>query len=109
MSKLEVIAEGLVFPEGPVVMADGSVIVVEIMSKKVTRCWGDLRKETVSEPGGGPNGAAIGPDGERAIASAIALSEKSRRPSEARSTSHGAVGCSSHRRLRRGMSPTGRS
>jgi gluconolactonase len=63
MSKLEVIAEGLAFPEGPVVMADGSVIVVEIMGKKVTRCWGDLRKETVSEPGGGPNGAAIGPDG----------------------------------------------
>ncbi|MEO6718568.1 MAG: SMP-30/gluconolactonase/LRE family protein, partial [Novosphingobium sp.] len=63
MSQLQVIAEGLAFPEGPVVMADGSVIVVEIMGKKVTRCWGDLRKETVSEPGGGPNGAAIGPDG----------------------------------------------
>lgn len=63
MSQLEVIAEGLAFPEGPVVMADGSVIVVEIMGRRVTRCWGDLRKETVSEPGGGPNGAAIGPDG----------------------------------------------
>ena len=29
---IEVIAEGLAFPEGPVVMADGSVIVVEIMA-----------------------------------------------------------------------------
>ena len=63
MSQVEVIAEGLAFPEGPVVMADGSVIVVEIMGRRVTRCWGDLRKETVSESGGGPNGAAIGPDG----------------------------------------------
>jgi gluconolactonase len=28
--KLELVTEGLQFPEGPVVMADGSVIVVEI-------------------------------------------------------------------------------
>lgn len=63
MSPYEVIAEGLAFPEGPVVMADGSVIVVEIMGQMVTRCWGGGRKECVAEPGGGPNGAAIGPDG----------------------------------------------
>lgn len=63
MSDYEVIAEGLAFPEGPVVMADGSVIVVEMMGKVVTRCWGDGRKEVVASPGGGPNGAAIGPDG----------------------------------------------
>ena len=59
---MEVIAEGLAFPEGPVVMADGSVIVVEIMAGRITRCWNG-RKETVCETGGGPNGAAIGPDG----------------------------------------------
>ncbi|MGE3689872.1 MAG: SMP-30/gluconolactonase/LRE family protein [Novosphingobium sp.] len=63
MRKIEVIAEHLAFPEGPVVMADGSVILVEIMGKRVTRCWGHGRKEVVAEPGGGPNGAAIGPDG----------------------------------------------
>ncbi len=62
MADYEVIAEGLAFPEGPVVMADGSIIVVEIMAGTVTRCWNG-RKETVAEPGGGPNGAAIGPDG----------------------------------------------
>ena len=56
------IAEGLAFPEGPVVMADGSVILVELMGGRVTRCW-DGRRETVCETGGGPNGAAIGPDG----------------------------------------------
>lgn len=63
MSQSQVIAESLGFPEGPVVMADGSVILVEIMAGKITRCWGDGRKEAVAEPGGGPNGAAIGPDG----------------------------------------------
>jgi gluconolactonase len=59
---MECIAEGLVFPEGPVVMADGSVIVVEINAGRITRCWNG-RKETICEIGGGPNGAAIGPDG----------------------------------------------
>jgi gluconolactonase len=59
---VEIIADGLAFPEGPVVMADGSVIVVELAAGRVTRCW-DGRKETVAEIGGGPNGAAIGPDG----------------------------------------------
>lgn len=59
---VEIVAEGLAFPEGPVVMADGSVIVVELAAGRITRCW-DGRKELVSETGGGPNGAAIGPDG----------------------------------------------
>lgn len=59
---MEIIAEGLAFPEGPVVMPDGSCIVVEIHAGKITRCWNG-RTETVAEPGGGPNGAAIGPDG----------------------------------------------
>lgn len=59
---MECIAEGLDFPEGPVVMADGSVIVVEIRGGRVTRCWNG-RSEVVCEIGGGPNGAAIGPDG----------------------------------------------
>ncbi len=63
MAEVEVIAEGLNFPEGPVVMADGSVIVVEIHAGLITRCWGGGRKEVVASPGGGPNGAAIGPDG----------------------------------------------
>jgi gluconolactonase len=58
----EIIAEGLAFPEGPVVMADGSVIVVEAFAGRITRCW-DRRKEVVCEIGDGPNGAAIGPDG----------------------------------------------
>jgi gluconolactonase len=62
MAQFEVIAEGLAFPEGPVVMADGSVIVVEAIGGRITRCWPG-RKETVCAIGDGPNGAAIGPDG----------------------------------------------
>ncbi|MBV1917322.1 MAG: SMP-30/gluconolactonase/LRE family protein [Sphingomonadaceae bacterium] len=59
---MEIIAEGLAFPEGPVVMADGSVIVVETAGGRVTRCW-DGKTEVICETGGGPNGLAIGPDG----------------------------------------------
>jgi gluconolactonase len=59
----EIIAEGLGFPEGPVAMADGSVLVVEIRPGHITRIHPDGRKETVATPGGGPNGMAIGPDG----------------------------------------------
>ena len=64
MSNLRVIASGLEFPEGPVVMPDGSVILVEIRARRLTRIWPDGRKETVTEVPGGPNGAAIGPDGK---------------------------------------------
>lgn len=59
----EIVAEGLGFPEGPVVMADGSIILVEIQAGVISRIWGDGKREVVAEPGGGPNGLAIGPDG----------------------------------------------
>jgi len=59
----EIVAEGLAFPEGPVWMEDGSVVFVEIKAGRITRVRPDGRKEVVAEPGGGPNGAAIGPDG----------------------------------------------
>lgn len=62
MSEFEVIATGLQFPEGPIVMPDGSVILVEIKRKTLTRVW-QGRQEVIANIGGGPNGAAIGPDG----------------------------------------------
>ncbi len=55
---------GLRFPEGPVPMPDGSVLVVEIMAGRLTRVLPDSTKQVVAELGGGPNGAAIGPDGQ---------------------------------------------
>ena len=58
------VASGLRFPEGPVAMADGSVVLVEIEAGRITRVRPDGSKETVAEPGGGPNGLAIGPDGK---------------------------------------------
>lgn len=61
--ELEVVGEGLEFPEGPVAMADGSVIVVEVKAQRLTRVLPDGRKEVLVETGGGPNGAAVGPDG----------------------------------------------
>ncbi|MEE2930430.1 MAG: SMP-30/gluconolactonase/LRE family protein, partial [Pseudomonadota bacterium] len=61
--EFEIIAEGLGFPEGPVWMEDGSIILVEIQKGCITRIWGDGKSEIIAEPGGGPNGAAIGPDG----------------------------------------------
>ena len=60
---MQLVAEGFEFPEGPIAMADGSVILTEIKGQRLTRVYPDGRKETVVETGGGPNGAAIGPDG----------------------------------------------
>ncbi len=57
------VTAGLQFPEGPVWMPDGTVLVVEMKLGRITRVHPDGRKETVSEPGGSPNGLAIGPDG----------------------------------------------
>ena len=58
----EILAEGLQFPEGPIAMADGSVILVEIGRGTLSRVW-DGKVEVVCDLGGGPNGAALGPDG----------------------------------------------
>jgi gluconolactonase len=58
------IARGLRFPEGPIALPDGSVIVVEIASGAITRIAPNGQKTTIAQPGGGPNGAAIGPDGQ---------------------------------------------
>ncbi len=62
MSDFEILAEGLQFPEGPIAMPDGSVILVEIKRGTLTRVWNG-RSEVIAKIGGGPNGAAFGPDG----------------------------------------------
>lgn len=64
MADFELVTDGLRFPEGPVAMDDGSVILVEIADGKITRVKLDGSKETVATPGGGPNGLAMGPDGK---------------------------------------------
>jgi gluconolactonase len=59
----ELVTEGLKFPEGPIAMADGSVVLVEIQRQTLTRVLPNGRQEVIAELGGGPNGAAVGPDG----------------------------------------------
>ena len=63
MTDLKIVAEGLRFPEGPVLLADGSVAVVEIARGTITRVAGDGTVSVIATPGGGPNGMALGPDG----------------------------------------------
>ena len=57
------VATGLEFPEGPVCLPDGSVLVVEIKRGTLSRVHPDGTVKVVADTGGGPNGAAIGPDG----------------------------------------------
>jgi gluconolactonase len=63
MSDLTEVTSGLAFPEGPIAMPDGTVIVVEMFGPRLTRIHPDGTKETIAEIPGGPNGAAVGPDG----------------------------------------------
>lgn len=56
-------AGGLAFPEGPIAMPDGSVLVVEIAGGRLTRVLPGGELKVVAELGGGPNGAAMGLDG----------------------------------------------
>jgi gluconolactonase len=63
MAEIRILASGLRFPEGPVAMADGSVILGEIAGGAVTRIAPDGTKTVLSQAGGGPNGLALGPDG----------------------------------------------
>lgn len=57
------ITNGLRFPEGPIAMPDGSVVLVEIERGTLSRVAADGTTTVLAELGGGPNGAAMGPDG----------------------------------------------
>jgi gluconolactonase len=60
---MRILAEGLKFPEGPIAMADGSVLFVQLAQPGLWRAFEGGEVECVAELGGSPNGAAIGPDG----------------------------------------------
>jgi gluconolactonase len=66
--EMRTVTEGLQFPEGPVALGDGSVLLVEIAGGTLTRVSADGTKSIVAKTGGGPNGAAVGPDGKCTIA-----------------------------------------
>ena len=63
MPDLIEVASGLAFPEGPIAMPDGSIVLVEMFGPRLTRIQPDGSKETIAEIPGGPNGAAVGPGG----------------------------------------------
>jgi gluconolactonase len=58
------IAAGLRFPEGPIAMPDGSVVLVEIERRTLSRVTADGKVRVIATLGGGPNGAAMGPGGK---------------------------------------------
>lgn len=60
---IRILASGLGFPEGPVAMPDGSVILTEIRNNRCSRVAPDGTVSLFSATGGGPNGLAVGPDG----------------------------------------------
>lgn len=61
---MRVLATGLQFPEGPVAMPDGSIILVEIARGTLSRVTPAGTVEIVATLGGGPNSAAFGPGGK---------------------------------------------
>ena len=62
-TEIRILAKGLGFPEGPVAMADGAVILTEINGGRVTRVDPDGKVTRLGPASGGPNGLALGPDG----------------------------------------------
>jgi gluconolactonase len=64
MTDIREIASGLEFPEGPIALSDGSVLLVEIKRGTLSRVTREGKVEVVAEVGNGPNGAAFGPDGK---------------------------------------------
>ena len=63
MDEVRILASGLGFPEGPVAMPDGSVILTDIRNGRCPRVAPDGTVSVFSATGGGPNGLAVGPDG----------------------------------------------
>jgi gluconolactonase len=60
---MKVLAEGLKFPEGPIVLKNGDLLFVEIERKTISRLTKAGKVEVVAQLDGGPNGLAVGPDG----------------------------------------------
>ena len=61
--KFKIKAKDLKFPEGPICMNDGSIILVEIARGTLSMINTSGSTDVIANLGGGPNGAAIGPDG----------------------------------------------
>jgi Gluconolactonase len=60
---MKILTAGLQFPEGPIALSDGSILLVEIATSTVTHVAADGEKQVIARVPGGLNGAAVGPDG----------------------------------------------
>lgn len=72
--QLRTIASGLRFPEGPSLLDDGSVAVVEMQGEAVARVAPDGAVSQLADLGGGPNGSVHGSDGAVYVANNGGLS-----------------------------------
>src|SRR5262249_12479590 len=66
-SEFRVIAEGLGYPEGPVAMPDGSVVLTELSAQTLTKITPAGAREVLAVLGGSPNAAAHGPRGRMLV------------------------------------------
>lgn len=62
--ELTVFAKNLSFPEGPIALKDGSVVLVELKSRHIKRAFPNGEQKIIATVDGAPNGAALGPNGE---------------------------------------------
>lgn len=62
-TQIIVVNDSLEYPEGPIHCNDGGIILVEIKGEKLTHVSADGTTKTLASIKGGPNGAAVGPDG----------------------------------------------
>lgn len=62
-SDFELIAEGLEYPESPVYLPGGDILLVEIKGERLSRVSPDGKRSTIVDLPGGPNGCAFGPGG----------------------------------------------
>ena len=62
-SDFRIVASGLGYPEGPIAMPDGSVVLTELAAGTLTRIAPDGTREVLAALGGSPNAVARGPRG----------------------------------------------
>jgi gluconolactonase len=63
-------------------MADGAALVVEVLGPRLTRVLADGVTETVAETPGGPDGAAVGPDGANYVCATTVVGSTSWKSAE---------------------------
>jgi gluconolactonase len=66
--QMRVVTDGLVFPEGPLELPGGDLLVTEMRAGLITRVRPDGTKSLFCEIGRGPNGLALGPGGDVFVA-----------------------------------------